>query len=391
MNGMDLNERKQKILSAVIEAYIRTGEPVGSKMVVELLDNAVSSATVRNEMADLSAMGYLDQPHTSAGRVPTATAFRLYIDKLMRRRPLNEEARRDIDEALSGSASDPERLMGEVSEALAAATGCAAVTTTPGQQGAVIRRIEILRVSPRAAALLMMTSSGVLRSRVCRFDFDVDTGVLQMLGKALADCFGGHTLTEVGLPQIQGLLVSLGENGLTCAPALTAFYELVQESAEAEVLLSGQLNLLRHPDYELERARSLLDFLTRRDLLADMLTAHSGGLRVVLGSESLRPELNGSSIIVTRYRLGGGGGRVYRHHRAPADGLCRRHSPSGILCQNSGQTPIGADGRRGAAAGVTAGRIQKKRGGVSHGTKRHGKDRSGRGTGSGCPGKSRAG
>ena len=307
MNGMDLNERKQKILSAVIEAYIRTGEPVGSKMVVELLDNAVSSATVRNEMADLSAMGYLDQPHTSAGRVPTATAFRLYIDKLMRRRPLNEEARRDIDEALSGSASDPERLMGEVSEALAAATGCAAVTTTPGQQGAVIRRIEILRVSPRAAALLMMTSSGVLRSRVCRFDFDVDTGVLQMLGKALADCFGGHTRTEVGLPQIQGVLVSLGENGLTCAPALTAFYELVQESAEAEVLLSGQLNLLRHPDYELERARSLLDFLTRRDLLADMLTAHSGGLRVVLGSESLRPELNGSSIIVTRYRLGGGG------------------------------------------------------------------------------------
>lgn len=302
---MDLGERKQKILTAIIEAYIRTGEPVGSKMVVEKLDNAVSSATIRNEMADLSAMGYLEQPHTSAGRIPTALAFRLYIDKLMRRRPLNEEARRDIDEMLSSSSSDPERLIGEASQALAAATGCAAVTTTPDQQGAAIRRIEVMRVSGRAAALLLMTSSGVLRSRICRFDFDVDGEHLQMLGNALLDNFGGKTLTEVGLPQVQGLLVSLGEYGLAYAPALTAFYELVQESAEAEVLLTGQLNLLRHPDYELERARSLLDFLAQRDLLVDMLAAHSGGLRVVLGSESRRPELNGSSIIVTRYTLGG--------------------------------------------------------------------------------------
>ena len=301
---MELGERKQKILTAIIEAYIRTGEPVGSKMVVEKLDQAVSSATIRNEMADLAAMGYLEQPHTSAGRIPTARAFRLYIDKLMKRRPLGEEARRDIDHMLEGSASDPERLIGEASQALAETTGCAAVTTTPDQQETAIRRIEVMRVSPRAAALLLMTSSGVLRSRVCRFDFDVEPELLQRLTGALAGQFAGRTLSEVGLPQVQGLLVSLGEYGLSCAPALTAFYELVQEAAEAEVLLSGQLNLLRHPDYELERARSLLDFLTQRELLADMMTAHSGGLRVVLGSESCRPELAGSSIIVTRYTLG---------------------------------------------------------------------------------------
>lgn len=301
---MELGERKQKILTAIIEAYIRTGEPVGSKMVVEKLDNAVSSATIRNEMADLSAMGYLEQPHTSAGRIPTAQAFRLYIDKLMKRRPLGEEARRDIDDMLAGSASDPERLIGDASQALAEATGCVAVTTTPDQQEASIRRIEVLRVFPRAVALLLMTNSGVLRSRICRFDFDVEAELLQRLAETLEQAFGGRMLTEVGLPQVQGLLVSLGEYGLSCAPALTAFYELVQEAAEAEVLLSGQLNLLRHPDYELERARSLLDFLTQRDRLADMMTAYSGGLRVVLGSESHRPELNGSSIILTRYTLG---------------------------------------------------------------------------------------
>lgn len=108
---MDLGERKQKILTAIIEAYIQSGEPVGSKTVVEKLDNAVSSATIRNEMAELSSMGFLEQPHTSAGRIPTAQAFRLYIDKLMKRRRLAEEAQRELDELLKSSASDPERLM----------------------------------------------------------------------------------------------------------------------------------------------------------------------------------------------------------------------------------------------------------------------------------------
>lgn len=303
---MDLGERKQKILTAIIEAYIQSGEPVGSKTVVEKLDNAVSSATIRNEMAELSSMGFLEQPHTSAGRIPTAQAFRLYIDKLMKRRRLAEEAQRELDELLKSSASDPERLIEEASQALAATTGCAAVTTTPDQQSASIRRIEVMRVSPRSAALLLMTNVGVLRSRMCRFDFDVDGELLQKLSKALTDAFIGLPLTGVGLPQVQGLLVSLGEYGLICAPALTAFYELVQEAAEADVMLSGQLNLLRHPDYQLERARLLLDFLARRELLADMLTAHPGGLRVVLGNESHRPELDGSSIIVTRYLLGDG-------------------------------------------------------------------------------------
>ena len=94
---MELGERKQKILAAIIDAYIQTGEPVGSKALVEMLDNAVSSATIRNDMADLAAAGYLEQPHTSAGRIPTARAFRLYIDSLMRRQTLSEKRRREIN------------------------------------------------------------------------------------------------------------------------------------------------------------------------------------------------------------------------------------------------------------------------------------------------------
>jgi heat-inducible transcriptional repressor len=250
-------------------------------------------------------MGYLEQPHTSAGRIPTAAAFRLYIDRLMNRRDLSENDCRDIDGLLKRAAGDPEKLFVEASQALAETTGCAAVTTTPSGQATELRRIEVLRVSPRSAALLLMTGSGLLRTRVCRFDRDVESDTLEVLSRGLNEYFCGSPLAEIGLPQVQSMVTALGEHGLLCAPALTAFYQLVQESAEAEVSLTGQLNLLRHPDYDPVRARDLLSFLASREMLAGLLTAMPTGLRVVIGSESRRPELDGSSIIVTRYQLGG--------------------------------------------------------------------------------------
>lgn len=300
-----LGERKEKILTAVIDAYIETGEPVGSKVLAEALEHAVSSATIRNEMAELSSLGYLAQPHTSAGRVPTAKAFRLYIDRLMKRRDISAEDAHNIDGALTCAAGDPDRLFDEASQALAEITGCAAVTTTPSGQEAVIRRIEVLRVSPRAVALLLVTGSGLLRTRVCRFDRPVPIEMLERLSAALSARFSGCAMSEIGLPDIQSLVAALGGDGLVCAPAVAAFHHLVQESSEAEILLNGQVNLLRHPDYDPARARDLLGFLDRPEMLSAMLASLPRGLRVVLGSESRQPALDGSSIIVTKYATGG--------------------------------------------------------------------------------------
>lgn len=164
---------------------------MGSKAIAASIDMEVSSATIRNEMAELANLGYLDQPHTSAGRVPTAAAFRLYIDRLMSRKSLSDGVKKRIDELLASFAGDPDRLVSEASQALADASGCAAVTTTPSLPSSSVRRIEIMRVSPRAAALLMMTGTGALRSRICRFDFDVDDQVMEQLSKALSDAFSG--------------------------------------------------------------------------------------------------------------------------------------------------------------------------------------------------------
>ncbi len=307
---MELGARKQQIVAAAVEAYIRTGEPVGSKLLAELLDNSVSSATVRNDMAELAAAGYLMQPHTSAGRVPTAPAFRLYLDRLLASCTLSEESKQAIDEELAPTSGDPERLLGRASELLAEATGVAAAVATPNRQGACVQRVELFPTGSHSAAILLLTDSGELRSRVCRLESGCDAAVLQQLSAALGREFAGKALADIGVAPVQALLAQLCENGLRYMPILTAFLELVQEASEAEVRLSGQLNLLHHPDYPLDRARSLLTFLSQRESLAGMLTAHPGGLHVVLGSESPRRELDGSSIIVTQYGHGGRGGAL---------------------------------------------------------------------------------
>lgn len=305
MDSVPLSERKRRILVSVIESYIRTGEPIGSKAITAALDNAVSSATVRNEMAELSVMGYLEQPHTSAGRVPTASAFRLYIDRFMTCAPLEEENRCDIDRILAENSGDPERLTAAAAGLLAAMTGCAAVSTAPSEQSAFVRRLEVMPISPRMAALVMMTSSGLIRNRLCCFDTPVTPEELAGMSERLSAYFGGRPLSQITVAEVQGLAVR-EENGLRMIPLLNGLMELSRETAEAEVTLKGQLNLLRHPDYDSERARLLLGFLTQQELLTSMLASCSGGIRVLLGSESVRPELEGSSLIVTHYHGGNG-------------------------------------------------------------------------------------
>ena len=298
---MELGKRKEAILSAVIESYIRTGEPVGSKVLVAALENAVSSATIRNEMAELSAMGYLEQPHTSAGRIPTARAFRLYIDKLMPRRLVENERRQIIANRLERAAGDPERLLSEASHILSETTGCAALATPPSESAETLRRIEYMRMSARTVMIAVMTSSGTLRSRLCRMDASVDDEQLAALFTLLVDRFVGRPLAEIALPELQQLLFTPGVGGLATAGLITGFFDLVNECVEADVRLTGQLNLLGKPDYQLDHARLLLGFLSQPERIAAMLSAYTDGLQVLLGSESLCPELSGSSVIVTRY------------------------------------------------------------------------------------------
>ena len=300
---LELDSRKQKILAMIIESYIAAGEPVGSKMLSEQLGNQVSPATIRNDMAVLTAMGYLEQPHTSAGRLPTAKAFRLYIDQLMGRQPLTAKDRKAIDDQLADAAGDPVRLLQYASKALAEATGYAVVAAKPDEAGHNIGRIDIMQMSPRNMAVVLVPEHGAMHTKMCHCQRDIPQKVVMALSEILSNQFLGHPLTEVTLEAMQKIILDWGEAGLAVAPILSAFYELVKECVSSEVVLSGQMNLLRHPNFHGDDARSLMEFLAEQEKLGEMLAHQQDGLQVVLGSETA-PELNGSSMIVTHYSLG---------------------------------------------------------------------------------------
>ena len=224
---------------------------------------------------------------------------------------LSHEDMERIDTSLRRLSDSPDRLVEEASRILATTTGYAAVITTPNEGGSAVRRIELMPLSAHKAAMLLVTDSGVLRNRSCRFAEPIELTELDKVAELLRMQFINMPLAQICLADIQNVLGAMGKAAERYAPVLVAFYALVQESAESEVLLTGQLNLLQHPDYAPERAKSLLTFLAQREQLADMIQNRDReGIQIMLGSESSRDELNESGIITTGYSAGKRSGTI---------------------------------------------------------------------------------
>lgn len=300
---MELDFRKGRVLAAVVESYILTGEPVGSKVLAEMLGNCVSSATIRNDMAVLTAAGYLAQPHTSAGRLPTPQALRLYVEEMMDRRPLTLQEKVDIKTALSDVSGDATRMLEEACRRLADLTGLCVAACRPEQVGVCISRIEVLQMSPRNMGVLLVQDNGFMRTRMCRCPRDIPTKFVQALSTYLSRRFLGQPLSAVTVAAMQEILLELGEAGLAVAPILSAFYELALECIASRVTVAGQMNLLRQPDYSPERARALVAHLADRQQVSDLLEMGGDSVCIQLGGEDT-PLFSGSTVILVPYSLG---------------------------------------------------------------------------------------
>ena len=302
---MELDFRKCRILAAIIESYIDTGEPVGSKMLAEMLGNCVSSATIRNDMAALTTAGYLTQPHTSAGRLPTAQALRFYVDQLMDRRPLTLQDKVDIKAVLAAMSGDGTRLLEDACRALADFTGLAVFAGCPEGVGSRISRVDVMQTSPRNLAVVLVQDNGFIRTRMCRCQRDIPSKITVALTEYLSRRFQGDEITAVTVAAMQEIMLELGEAGLAVAPILSAFYELAQECDRAKTAVAGQMNLMRHPDYDAARARALTAYLSERENLQNLLSQIPEGNRVqVLLGDDNDPRMAGSCLILAHYSLG---------------------------------------------------------------------------------------
>ena len=300
---MELDARKMRILQAIIDDYILTASPVGSRTIAKSTDIGLSSATIRNEMSDLEEMGFLEQPHTSAGRIPTHRGLRYYLDHLMKPQPLEDAARGEIDALFNYCDPDPDRVLEGATRMLAKETGCFAISTTISRQSLFVKRIEIIPATAHTVVILLLCSNGMVKNKVCRVNFNLTPNVVDFFQSFANGRLAGRSLNEITAQYINSMAFTLGEHTDIFAPLLAAIYELCREACEGALYRSGTGNLLEHPELR-NVADRLYRLLDSREEMLRIIGSRENDLFVSVGRENARPEMENSSMIVARYRIG---------------------------------------------------------------------------------------
>lgn len=300
---MNIAQRKEKILSAVVENYIATGEPVGSKTLQMTLDLNVSSATIRNELANLTSSGFLLQPHTSAGRIPSQKGYRFYVDNLMQIKEPPENVKLYIERTLTQNAESPERILDAAATLLSQITNLAAIATTPPGDDARVYRISFVATGRHTAMLVLVTSTGMVKTKIFRCDFVITPQILSMFEKAFNEKLMGVKLCEITQPFIQTLAVSFGELSLFTSDVLIAVLEIARQALDTRVSISGQTKLLFLPEFDIIRARGVLSFLNDKNDVARLMFKKAVETYHYIGDESGNNLLSNSTVIISRYKI----------------------------------------------------------------------------------------
>ncbi len=302
--------RKLQILSAVVEKYVLTGDPVGSKTVCEELEPSFSPATVRSEMADLVNFGYLFQPHVSSGRIPSHQGYRIYINKLMFKKPLSTEEKNLINGVLAFSSTDPESLLDSAAKVLSNITNCMAIITTPPSLESKVRDIQFVRVGRRSAMIVLMISNGMIKNKLFKCDYDLTSEILHMLGEVLNEKFRGELLSSI-TPEFVNFLVGGDEKtALILLPVIDVFMKAAKEACEVEIKIHGQKNLLSIPEITPEVIINIFNFLENREKVLSLLNLADNGINFIVGEENIYTELKNASVISTHYSIGGKSGAI---------------------------------------------------------------------------------
>ncbi len=301
----ELDSRSSEVLRTVIRQHILSGEPVGSKAVTggTMLD--LSPASIRNVMAELEERGLLQQPHTSAGRVPTDRAYRLYVDQMLRKTRLSPSQAQAIDTALADSRGEIPDLLAEVSRQLSQFSKQVGLVLAPNLQRVPIDRIEFVRLDSRRVVAILVARSGVVHNRVLEIAEPAEQVELDRIGRYLTDELGGLTLPEMR----DRLLIRMGEERAAYDRLMMQSLELGRQALEsreddAELLVEGASNLIGSPEFsELDAMRDLFRTLEEKKALIQLLSQviDGEGVQVVIGAENPQEQLSKCSLVVATY------------------------------------------------------------------------------------------
>ena len=305
---MAISERKKKILAAVVDEYIRTAEPVGSKLIAERAGLGCSSATIRNELAELVALGFLEQPHTSAGRVPTAAGYRLYVNELMNRQRLSLEETEELNERLNLKLKELDDKIGEVSRLASQLTEYPALALMTAAS-VTIKRFDLIYVDANNFIIVVMLSSNSVKSKLVHLPISVDQNTMQKLSALFNANFTG-----IPEDQITPLLIHSTERaaddtmGITSVIASFAI-EVLTQAEKPSSSLTGANRLLNLPEYrDPEKAHRLMNYLSGGGHIlpaaAGEIMPSDDNIRVIIGPENVSEELKDSSVVIASYDAG---------------------------------------------------------------------------------------
>ncbi len=305
---MELTERKKKVLRSVVDLYIRTAEPVGSKAITELPDMQYSSATIRNEMADLTAMGYLEQPHTSAGRVPSAAGYRLYVDELMADYRLSMDETASINTAIEEKMQRVDKLVEKVAKLVSQATDLPAISVASRQAGATVRRFELILAGQGSVILVVMLSDEQVVNKLIKLPLNVTEEDLKILSAVLNATMTGIAADQFSQELLERVMNSAGA-AASLVPIIMEFTaETLNRQGSTNMAVAGQMRLLGQPEYrDVDKAQRIMSSLDE-EALANLpaVMQNTNGTQVLVGPENVAQELKDTSVVMTKFDIGDG-------------------------------------------------------------------------------------
>ena len=304
----ELDERKQKILHAIIQNYLETGEPVGSRTISKYADLGLSSATIRNEMSDLEEMGYIIQPHTSAGRIPSDMGYRFYVDQLMKEK---EQEVTEMKELMIQRQAKMELVLKQMAKVLAANTNYATMITSPQYHRTKLKFIQLSVISEDQLLAVVVAEGNVVKNKVIPISHGLDNETILKLNILLNTSLNGLTMEEINLSTIAKLKEQAGIHSEVINSVLDAVAEAIQMDDDLEVYTSGTTNIFKYPELaDSTKASALISAFEDKQQLAslmeDMKDGEDTGIQVYIGNETPGQTMKDCSVVTTTYELGEG-------------------------------------------------------------------------------------
>ncbi|MCR5417497.1 MAG: heat-inducible transcriptional repressor HrcA [Lachnospiraceae bacterium] len=306
---MELDERKLKILQAVVRNYLETGEPVGSRTISKYTDLNLSSATIRNEMADLEELGYILQPHTSAGRIPSDKGYRLYVDHMMAEK---EKEVQEIKEMLLKKEEKMDQLLKQTARLLANDTNYAAMVSAPMVRGNKVKFVQLSRVDETQLVAVVVAEGNLIRNNMISVSRPVDDETLLKLNILLNTSLNGLSLSEINLGMIANLKAQAGAHEAIVSEVIDAVAATIGEEEDLEIYTSGAKNIFKYPELsDNQKASEIINAFEEKNTLHSLVhqtltNEESTGIQVYIGDESPVSTMKDCSVVTATYDLGEG-------------------------------------------------------------------------------------